>query len=252
MIIYFSGTGNSEAVAKYLSASLSEDVTVIRPGASFRPETAGSRIIWIFPVYGWDMPPVVSEFITGTILPDNNLPHYMVAVCGDDIGLTALNWKKLINSKGWTPKAMFSVQMPNNYVCLPGFDVDPEPLEHKKLGAMPMHVESIASMILAGNTGEHTVRGKFAWVKSRVISPVFRKFLMKPSGFNVNEEKCIGCGKCAGCCPCGNISMKKDKPVWSDNCAFCLRCYHVCPVNAIGYGKWTINKGQYLCPQVFK
>ena len=38
-----------------------------------------------------------------------------------------------LSHKGWKCHAGFSVTMPNNYVLLPGFDVDKKELEEKKL-----------------------------------------------------------------------------------------------------------------------
>lgn len=38
-----------------------------------------------------------------------------------------------MSHKGWKCHAGFSVTMPNNYVLLPGFDVDKKELEEKKL-----------------------------------------------------------------------------------------------------------------------
>ena len=61
----------------------------------------------------------------------------MVATCGDDTGLTAREWTALMCEKGLTADAQFSVQMPNTYVLLPGFDVDSPTLEAEKFGAMP-------------------------------------------------------------------------------------------------------------------
>ena len=39
------------------------------------------------------------------------------------------------------------------------------------------------------------------------------------------------------------------KPVWGDNCAMCLSCYHHCPKHAVEYGRQTMMKGQYLFPE---
>ena len=47
---------------------------------------------------------------------------------------------KAFRHKGWECHVGFSVTMPNNYVLLPGFDVDSEELERKKLA------ESVAEL----------------------------------------------------------------------------------------------------------
>ena len=42
------------------------------------------------------------------------------------------------------------------------------------------------------------------------------------------------------------LSQQADgRPEWSDHCTQCLACFHICPVNAIQYGKFTKEKKQY-------
>lgn len=62
----------------------------------------------------------------------------------------------------------------------------------------------------------------------------------------VDEDKCIGCGKCAKRCPLGCITLEKDMEYWdkegkarlvakvSDKCFGCGACVMGCPKDAIG------------------
>ena len=47
------------------------------------------------------------------------------------------------------------------------------------------------------------------------------------------NEKCTGCGLCARQCPTGSLAMRAGKPVWSETCEQCMRCYNYCPQRAI-------------------
>ncbi len=50
----------------------------------------------------------------------------------------------------------------------------------------------------------------------------------------VNQDKCIGCGTCAGVCPVGAISLDTGKAfINKDICISCGACASVCPVEAI-------------------
>jgi ferredoxin len=51
----------------------------------------------------------------------------------------------------------------------------------------------------------------------------------------VDENKCLGCGKCIERCPIGAISLDKDgiATVDKEKCSGCLKCANVCPNEAI-------------------
>lgn len=253
MIIVFSGTGNSRMIARMLSDATGDcNVVELRGKLLTEPETArlnagdDRHVIWVFPAYGWGVPPMVEQFMKAVVLESDSEPlQYMVATCGDDIGLTDHQWKRLITMRGWRAGAAYSVTMPNTYICLPGFDVDPTELEEAKLSAAVGRVKDIASRIMRDDTDDSVVRGNFAHLKSDVIKPFFNRFLMSPKGFSVDAKLCIACGKCESLCPAGNIRIDDSGlPHWGDSCAFCLACYHVCPKHAVSHGRSSRGKGQ--------
>ena len=257
MILYFSGTGNSRAVAEMLATIFSERAIPITPdmrGGKISVED--KRLVWVFPIYSWGVPPYVLD-VTGSLNIESNasLIHHAVVTCGDDCGLADRMWRNAITARGWNDGAMLSVQMPNNYVSLPGFDVDSVSVEQNKLIAYPGRVREIAEKILDAERNSEKltdiVRGSFAWIKTRVIYPWFVRHAMSPSRFSVTDA-CVSCGKCASHCPLRNITMhpshdkpKSLRPVWGNDCAGCLGCYHICPVHAVNYSNATRNKGQY-------
>ncbi len=252
MIICYSGTGNSLEVAQHLARELGDSVLRIEgemltdPSAHTIDLAWQRRVVWCFPVYSWGVPPVVKEFISKITLTQGELlHHYMVATCGDDAGLTDRQWRRLITARCCLPISAYTVEMPNTYTLMKGFDVDPKELEQSKLSAMPGRVEHIARSILSGSEADEVTRGSWARVKSGVIYPWFVRHAMSPKPFH-STEACVGCGLCSRSCPMGNIAMQDSRPMWHDRCALCLRCYHICPQHAVAYGKATRNKGQYI------
>jgi ferredoxin len=244
MILYFTGTGNSGYAAQQLAA-LTDDraIALTEPGADV--DARGERVVWVMPVYSWGVPPVVAALMRRLDLGATGR-HFLVVTCGDDIGNTHRQWQRLARRRRWSTAGQWSLQMPNTYTLMKGFNVDSTDVARRKLEAAPTRLEHIARAIMADSDEVDVVRGSWAWAKSAIIRPWFARFAMSPRPFHALES-CTGCGRCASLCPLGNIAMD-GTPRWGDNCALCLRCYHACPQHAVAYGKATVGKGQYLCP----
>lgn len=265
MIICFSGTGNSRLVAAELSRRLEgagippgemymlEGTRLRRPAEQLLEVADGEIVLWVFPIYSWGVPPVVERFIDKVRFKGaERARHFMVCTCGDDIGRADDRWRHHIGRRGWTPRGAFSVIMPNTYVCMKGFDVDPHDVEAGKLAAMPERVEKIVAAIRRGFAESDVTRGTMAWLKTNVAYWWFMANKMSAFPFRADPQTCTSCGKCARNCPMENITMQvqpaadgRSLPKWDVNCAMCLRCYHQCPTHAIAYGKFTLGKGQY-------
>lgn len=255
MIIYFSATGNSRLVASRLSKELLDKTIVDARGhmltspASASLDARGHKcIVWVFPVHAWAVPDILADFMSKVaIVGADECIHHMVCTCGDDIGMTDRQWRRLMSARGWETGVCASVQMPNTYVTFPGFDVDSRTVESIKLESAPIRVNEIAAMIKGQGTrqNELVVRGSFPQFKSKTLKHFFKSFLMNPTKFGVTDA-CISCGLCASVCPTGNITLDEThRPQWGQECMICLACYHICPRHAVKYGRQTRNKGQY-------
>lgn len=256
MILCFSGTGNSLYIAKLLADYLNDNVTELKDellsdsGQATISCENEVRVVWVFPVYSWGIPPVVKRFMNRVNLRNaGGVGHYMVATCGDDAGLTHRQWRKLIKRRHWTDIGAFSVIMPNTYTLMKGFDTDSPEVAVRKLADAPSRVKSIAADISDQSIVDKVKTGNWAWIKSRIIYHWFVRHAMSPKPFHATDA-CSGCGLCAKACPLENVMMWKHRPEWRDRCALCLRCYHICPNHAVAYGKSTERKGQYLCPEI--
>lgn len=251
MIVWFSGTGNSRFVAERLAADLGDRMLRLSPGLEqICPDDR--RVIWVCPVYSWGLPPHVRSAMRRVEVGSSGVVHHLVLTCGDDVGLTPQMWRKDMQKRSMTAGLAFSVTMPNNYVCLPGFDVDSREVADAKLAQAPQRIGEISRLIAAWRVGmeakDDVVRGRFAWMKTRVIYPWFVRYAMSPKPFRYTGA-CISCGKCAAVCPLCNVDMRHNDgrkyPEWGSYCALCLACYHVCPRHAVEYGSATESKGQY-------
>ena len=101
MIFWHSGTGNTLYVAEKLAELTAQPLGYISNAQDYAA-SKGEKIIWVFPVYSWGIPPVVKKYIKlAKAMPDTE--HYMVCTCGDDVGLTHEMWRKLMRSKDIMP-----------------------------------------------------------------------------------------------------------------------------------------------------
>lgn len=242
MIYYFSGTGNSRFIAYELAKRLNEecvDITKIE-----HPELSEGICGFVFPVYSWGVPPIVLRFVRKLRICNGERYIFMVCTCGDDAGLTAKMFRDELKCFGMELQSAFSVQMPNIYVLLPGFDVDSKDVEQHKLTTASTRIDFIAERINKRWCGTDVVRGAMPWLKTKIVYPLFVRFGISPSKWHVTS-RCVGCGLCAAHCPVSNIAMTEGKPSWGNNCQSCMACFHVCPHHAVAYGSITTRKGQY-------
>ncbi len=269
MIYYFSGTGNSLHVARHLADALGEQLSPM----AFPSATNDDVIGLVFPVYAWGVPNVVEQFVRNLILPSPRRGEggeaflYAVMTCGDDMGYADKLLDAALHSAcGRKFDAVFSVQMPNTYVCLPGFDVDSAEVCKAKLSKVQDTVKEIAACVSERKTVRRLTRGSFPWIKTYVIRPLFNRYLLTDKYFKVDASRCISCGRCRKSCPVGNIilaspqpspkgkgikslplggDLEEAVPQWQSHCAGCLACYHACPYHAINFDSKTQKKGQY-------
>jgi len=267
MIFYFSGEGNSAWVAWQIAQQLGEEMVFIPDVdemTTFQLKS-GESLGFVFPCYGWHVPRFVKKFVTRLQVSHADYV-WAVITCGDDTGLTGKLFENLIQSKGWYLASVWGLQMPETYICLPGFDVDNPAKEERKIQMARLKIARIVDAISQHKVGiRDTLSGKMAWAKTRIVGSVFQWLLMSDNSFHVNQN-CIGCGRCAQVCsrhnivmqPCGAssesasssskiVSFLNQHPRWLHDCTLCLSCYHHCPTHAIHWGRQTKNKGQYLC-----
>ncbi|MCC8071198.1 MAG: EFR1 family ferrodoxin [Bacteroidales bacterium] len=250
MIICFSGTGNTRRVAQVLASKIGGEpiVTLDHRTPTTLTLQAGERVVWMFPVHSWGIPRYVRQYMrkVNLVNPDGKalegVKSFMVATCGDDVGKLHRQWRSEMRRRGWKPIGAFSVEMPNTYVFLPGFHLDSALLAQGKLAAMPERVEAVARAIRHDARVDDVVRGRFAWLKTRVVYPLFMRFLTSAKPFKTTEG-CNGCGRCVRACPLANIRLDQNKrPQWGPQCTLCTGCYHACV--HVEYGRYREKQAQ--------
>ena len=252
MIFYFSGTGNTRWAAKTLAQATGEQLLFIpeeQQGSCEYTLAEGERIGFVFPTHGWQPPRIVRNFIK-TMHIEHAEDHYCYALttCGDSIGVAM----DILNSdlrKAGLPVAtsLFSLVMPESYVCLPYMYTDTPEKEQRKIARAQEQLKEFTELVVNREVGEtHIRKGPTPWVMSHVVGSYFNGKMVTDKKFTVDSDVCTHCGRCAKECPVGDIVFD-GTPKWKNDssCTCCLSCYHHCPVHAINYGRTTRRRGQY-------
>jgi len=256
-IYWFSGTGNSLALARQLAeitgAQLKPLAPLLKAEAIKSPAEA---VGLVFPVYDFKAPAIIENFINKFEGLENK---YFFALC--TYGISPLNClsklQKQLSAKGNALQAGFTVMMPHNAVGNKGFsnaDRDKALVEGKKRVTeiaqlinsrqiMPVETEPLVSALF--------LRGLLL----KVIKPVIPLLLYaarhgwESLAFQIND-RCSGCATCSKVCPVNNVTMDNDRPVWGDNCVSCFACIQWCPSEAIQLGTGKIQVGRYHHPEI--
>jgi NAD-dependent dihydropyrimidine dehydrogenase PreA subunit/flavodoxin len=260
MIFYFTGTGNSLQVARDIAKDQGVELVSIaaamgRKQERYEYELKENEVVgFVFPVYAWNAPRMVLEFIRKLKFRNYNGQYvFSAATCGDNIGNTMERLGAVLKKAGLPLDSGFSLKMPNNYLI--GFDVDPKELEIQKLKAAEEFLTDMNRVIGDRKKGVFLVeKGPVPFALTAVVNPLFNRFAIRTERFYATEQ-CNGCGICAKVCNCGNIRLEASdggvgRPVWGKECTQCTACIHYCPVRAVQFGKGTEKKGRYTNPNV--
>lgn len=248
MILYFSGTGNSEYAAKRIGRIMNEDtVNLFEKIRKHDFSKIHSDSPWVIaaPTYAWRIPRILDKWLREANL-EGSREIYFVMTCGGSIGNAEKYLKQLCQSKNMKYSGCFPVVMPENYIAMYPTPAKAEALEI--IRKAESEIDKAADLIKNGRKLPQrsiTLKDK---ISSSVVNDIFYPVFVHAKKFYA-EDTCISCGKCANVCPMDNIRMKNGKPVWGKDCTHCMACISKCPREAIEYGKKSRGMERYTCPK---
>ncbi|MEA4926811.1 MAG: EFR1 family ferrodoxin [Syntrophomonadaceae bacterium] len=266
-IFYFSGTGNSLVIARDIAirldareipiASLIDKVTV---------RSDADVVGIVFPVHNvanGGVPAIVRRFAAAL---QTRYDAYIFAVCscGAGSGEALPNIAKILQTTGQKLAAGFTVKMPFN--CPPFTD---RAAQAQRFQEWHKILEEVCATVM--DYREIEIKEFNAIIKGAVlplgvlmqrsILKNYRK-LAQDNSLDFDEavrhsdrsyevdDKCDGCGICAGICPVDNIAMADERPAWRHRCESCLACLVWCPRTAISGGILSGREERYHHPRV--
>jgi len=260
ILYYFSGTGNSLAIARELAAALSNTTLIAISQALKEPAAdaantasaadavgAANAAGIVFPVYAWGPPRIVTDFIKSRKW--TGIPYlFAVCTCGGFPGGTLPLLQRALRAQGGNLSAGFSIVMPGNYTALYGAIADAK--QQKLFERARARVAEIAELIKARRN--RPVEKSFLlvnWLTGFLYKFGMPKFKTADGRFWVMET-CTHCGLCAKVCPRLNIDLKNGRPQWHGNCEQCMACLQWCAVEAIQFGQATQKRKRYHHPDI--
>ena len=205
MILYFSGTGNSNYVAKRIADALGDALVNLNDrikALDTSPIETDERLIIVTPTYAWRIPRVVRDWLRKTELRGAKRAWF-VMTCGSEIGNANKYNQALCETKHLAYMGTAEIVMPENYIAM--FST-PQADEAREIiaKAEPDNDRAIAA-IQSNQPFAPTRNNLYDRFMSGPVNPIFYKCFVKADAFTVSDA-CIGCGQCVKRCEVCNES----------------------------------------------
>lgn len=233
-VYYFSGTGNTQLVAKKIaeifksrgfSAKLfsmekTDDITI-----------DDDDIIGIgFPVAVFTTFPIVFRFLDRMDPVKGNGAFVFDTMGGSSMCGIMGRMKRILRGKGFTPLASKEFRMPPNL-----FFHYPEKKCRKLIPESLAQAEKFVDEIIAGKARwKHIplLSNLVPYLSSALYNLSQYRWHQKYIKMKIDDAKCNSCGICAENCPVHNIEILEKAKI-GNRCQYCFRCAGICPRGAI-------------------
>lgn len=231
-IHYFSGTGNTAAIATGYEKALIAAGHQVSNRTIEHTDAIDDHDLLIIggPIYAGNMPDELINWVRKTVHCVNS--NKKAIIYSTSAGLINAHGVKSIGKKlmkkGYSIVDTRTFEMPRNFY-IDKYDPTPEDIQRKQFEqATKLILDSVRKV-----DSEETLLIKESVIVHDLFADVFRIMAKSMGKEFFIDETCIGCGRCEKNCPKHNIDYKKKE--YFDQCMMCTRCIHNCPVNAIGY-----------------
>ena len=147
MIFYFSGCGNSRFIAESIAQALNEPLVFIpeaeRENRFEYTLAEGERVGFVFPIYSWQPPHLVLEFVRKLKFAQTPSYVWMAVTCGDNGGVAEKVFGEQLAEIGLTLHADYCFQMPNTYVNMAGMGTDKPEVAKRKIEKAKAHLPEV-------------------------------------------------------------------------------------------------------------
>ncbi len=252
LLLYFSGTGNTEYVAKKIQEKLSgrsveAELHSIEKDAVLQRKEYDFLFVGAPKYYEYPAIPIFDYLKNKLPKTESETPVFAFVTEASASKTSFAEMKKILKQKNYRLKTARTYSIANNLLI---FDMIKPTAEDKKMENLRLLEHLLEDDIKSFLDGETKLEdpGFFASTIGKISGHAFTKlfplFFMR---YSADKNECIGCGKCSRECPAENIQMKDGYPVFGRRCLCCTRCINQCPTNAVLYRKKRKIQYKRLC-----
>ncbi|MBA4388017.1 MAG: hypothetical protein C0404_08555 [Verrucomicrobia bacterium] len=236
-ICYFSGTGNTEIVAKLMAEAFRRQgadaglrrMEDVLNGRVAMPADDRAMLGIGYPVHGFGAPRMVDDFVRR--LPDaKGTRAFVFMTASDEFCLNSAASETIarcLRKKGYDVFHESMVPMPCNFALK-----YPDSLMKQLCIRAVEETAGLAKEIVTEKPRKFH-EGWITLLMARWLN-AFESYGTRYFGKDLKVSKaCTLCGKCVRDCPTLNITRDGDTIKFGWNCTMCFRCIYGCPVNAI-------------------
>ena len=249
MILYFSGTGNSIAIARKIAEAINDQVLPLTEAVQ-QDLTNEKRIGLVFPTYNLDAPIAVTQLIPRIRFPKDAYT-FVVITCGAQTNNAVWTVRRLLKRQGVRVDYCHKIRVPDSSALAFGRNPNDQAWKFDKFA--PRLETIIADLSMQKKRLHFAGFDPFGWLMSR---PNLQRKIAQMTTPHVNPDKCIGCNTCVRVCPQRNIMLTEredGKPLAAigPHCTWCLSCVHFCPQQAVEVNGKVVSKPfQYHHPDI--
>ena len=191
-IFYFSGTGNSLKIARDLAEKIGDaEVISIAKAIKSDANITSSRVGFVFPVYAFTVPLIVSDFLGKLNVPKGTYV-FAVTTCANVAANVLDQMKGKLKKKGLKLSSGFIIKMPSNYT--PFGEAAPAEKQQKLFAKELEKVKEIAEIVKENRVTKIENSKLPLRLIGTLLSPLMRNVMRKEDKNFWITDACNGCG----------------------------------------------------------
>lgn len=254
LIIYFSGTGNTELISREIKNRLEatgnsvETVSIDDLNTMSKLDFNDKIIGFGYPVYKFTYPDIFNNVLPIIKKKAHNNKYFQFSTYTRFAADALYDFSQQLDSNNFNLFAQAEFKCPSCGISarLPVDDYEYQSVMffeddiNKKLDCFTTEILNN----IDGNIIIKQQTSPLSNLKKKIVENIE---ITKYPKLKINSDRCITCGLCARNCPDSNLINKKHniEVVDDKGCLHCLRCMNHCPQNAITFGKLTEGDNQY-------